>query len=124
MVTPAEAAGGEKPVEGPQPMAQPGPYPIAQPVPVQPRPMGGAMMGQVCAKCSTENRPIAKYCRACGFKLSLTPSQTQELRMRLAGVDIVCQNCGQLNRPIAKFCGRCGSRTINSFAPQPAGAAP
>lgn len=121
-VTAAEAAGGEKPQEAaPQQLA---PWQIGSNAPVQARPVSPAMMGQVCAKCNTENRPIAKYCRACGFKMNLTPSQTQELRMRLAGVDLTCQNCGQLNRPIAKFCGRCGSRTINSFAPQPAGFAP
>ena len=116
LITAAEQAGGERAQEAQQPM-QPGPYPIAPAMPVEPRQLGSSMMSQVGAKCSTENRPIAKYCRACGFKLSLTPSQTQEVRMRLAGVDMTCQSCGQLNRPIAKFCGRCGTMSIHRSPP-------
>jgi energy-coupling factor transporter ATP-binding protein EcfA2 len=82
--------------------------------PPPPLPRAVARAGMVCPKCATDNRQIAKFCRACGFTLQMTPSMTQELRLRLAGADLQCGACGASNRPIAKFCRSCGKPTINA----------
>jgi len=52
-----------------------------------------------CPNCQHENRAGAKFCEACGIKL--TP---------------VCPSCGNEARPQAKFCDMCGAQITQPVA--------
>jgi ribosomal protein L40E len=73
------------------------------------RPPGDAM--QACVACGARNDRSARFCRACGARLSVSLEPLgAAARQRHAGdTAALCRNCGADNRIGARFCRECGS---------------
>ncbi|MGQ9522083.1 MAG: zinc ribbon domain-containing protein, partial [Anaerolineae bacterium] len=65
-----------------------------------------------CPKCGFENRPEARFCKACGQPLEApAPAPSSDVR---------CPACGALNKPTARFCVHCGASLAASTPSPPA----
>jgi len=77
-------------------------------------------MSILCPKCATENGDGAKFCKACGQKLSPLPVSLPPDPI----VGIACPSCSKENSAGAKFCKSCGGSMSPAPAPAPATAIP
>ena len=66
-----------------------------------------------CNHCGKENKDSAKFCVACGNKITAPAQpldqQGQTLAPENQDVTCTCAQCGKANKPNAKFCVQCGS---------------
>lgn len=69
-------------------------------------------MGKVCAKCGTENREKAMFCKGCGAKMATAPSPAS-----VDGTSSNCPDCATPNPTGSRFCKSCGCSLLQAPPP-------
>lgn len=69
-------------------------------------------MGKVCAKCGTENREKAMFCKGCGAKMATAPSPAS-----VDGASSNCPDCATPNPTGSRFCKSCGCSLLQAPPP-------
>lgn len=69
-----------------------------------------------CPSCSTDNSDDTKFCRNCGWQLSVLPAQSFSAAANYPKV--LCPKCGTLNISTIKFCSSCRQPLTQEAADQ------